>query len=176
MPHIQNETHLLQSYDYVVIGGGVAGLVVANRLSEDNSTLLIAALLVNMFLLIDTRKLTPYTATSVLIIEAGTYIVKITKPGPFHDQETNRKTIKYSDSQEDIIEIPQMAGNAVNISYDWNLTYVPKPETNNRTIRIPQGKVVDGGSLLDSMVFDRGSVADYDRWESLGLERPIAFL
>jgi hypothetical protein len=37
--HIRDETQLLPSYDYVVIGGGIAGLVVANRLSEDNSTL-----------------------------------------------------------------------------------------------------------------------------------------
>lgn len=28
---------LLQSYDYVVVGCGISGLVVANRLSEDSS-------------------------------------------------------------------------------------------------------------------------------------------
>lgn len=27
-----------QTYDYVIVGGGVSGLVVANRLSEDNNS------------------------------------------------------------------------------------------------------------------------------------------
>ena len=61
-----------------------------------------------------------------------------------------------------------MAGDAVHTIYDWNLTYVANPDTNNRTIKIPQGKAVGGGSLLNRMVFDRGSVADYNRWETLG--------
>lgn len=28
-----------QEYDYVIVGGGISGLVVANRLSEDNKSM-----------------------------------------------------------------------------------------------------------------------------------------
>lgn len=42
--HITNETiekYLLSKYDYVVVGGGLSGLVVANRLSEDSDCTMI---------------------------------------------------------------------------------------------------------------------------------------
>lgn len=40
----------------------------------------------------------------------------------------------------------------------------------NRSVSIPQGKVVGGSTKLNRMVFDRGSKHDYDRWAALGNE------
>ncbi|KAL5046289.1 hypothetical protein BDW71DRAFT_207647 [Aspergillus fruticulosus] len=117
---LTGESELQPTYDYVIVGAGVSGLTVANRLSEN-------------------KKL------SVLVIEAGGF-----------------------DQEEDYILIPGLAGNAIGTKYDWNLTYVVNPDLGNRSISIPQGKSVGGSSLLNRMVFDRGSKADYDRWEALG--------
>ncbi|KAN0073198.1 hypothetical protein V8E54_008418 [Elaphomyces granulatus] len=133
--HIRNETQLLQSYDYVVIGGGIA---------EDNSTLRDAHCCSSHQCSPSHshRETDPFHRNLWLIIEAGIL-----------------------DHEEDIIRIPGMAGHAVHTIYGWNLTYVANPD---RIIKISQGKAVGGGSLLNRMVFDRGSVADYNRWETLG--------
>ncbi|KAL4792332.1 hypothetical protein BDV19DRAFT_368594 [Aspergillus venezuelensis] len=116
------DSTFLPTYDYVIVGGGVSGLTVANRLSEDADL-------------------------SILVIEAGEF-----------------------DKNEDSILIPGLAGGAIGTQYDWNLTYVSNPDTADRAVSIPQGKVVGGSSLLNRMVLDRGSSADYDRWRELGNE------
>lgn len=73
-----------------------------------------------------------------------------------------------SDANEDIFTIPGLAGGAIGTKYDWNTTYAPNPALQNRSVSIPQGKIVGGGTKLNRMVFDRGSKSDFDRWAELG--------
>lgn len=73
-----------------------------------------------------------------------------------------------SDANEDFFTIPGLAGGAVGTKYDWNTTYTPNPALQNRSVSIPQGKIVGGGTKLNRMVFDRGSKSDFDRWAELG--------
>ncbi|KAF7885088.1 hypothetical protein EAF00_010906 [Botryotinia globosa] len=94
------------------------------------------------------NRLSENPATTVLIIEAGEL-----------------------DQGEDFIYIPLFAGigdGAIGTQYDWNLTYAPQPATNNRSIAIPLGKVVGGGSCLNKMTFDLAGKEDYDRWIEVG--------
>ncbi|OCL15252.1 GMC oxidoreductase [Glonium stellatum] len=109
---------LNSSYDYIVVGGGTAGLTVANRLTEHGDK-------------------------SVLVIEYG-----------------------YIDDSEDLL-IPErvLAGNARDV---FNWTTVPQPGLNNRTSQAGTAAVLGGGSAVNGMLFDRGSVSDYDAWEELG--------
>ncbi|KAL3418008.1 GMC oxidoreductase [Phlyctema vagabunda] len=125
---IVQRSKLLKKYDYIVVGGGTSGLVVANRLTED-------------------------PGVTVLVIEAGHF-----------------------DKQEDFVTIPLItSGNIQQLGagpeggiYDWNLTGVPQPELKGRSVQTPAGKVVGGGSVLNGLVYNRGSKIEYDRWEELG--------
>lgn len=66
LPPNSISSSLLESYDYIVVGGGASGLVVANRLSEDAS---------GVFLFLKSLKghqADPYVMTvTVLVLEAG---------------------------------------------------------------------------------------------------------
>ncbi|TVY89398.1 Dehydrogenase [Lachnellula willkommii] len=72
------------------------------------------------------------------------------------------------DQGETYFSDPSLAGGAVGTKYDWNVTGVANPQLNNRSVTLPLGKVVGGSSMLNRMVFDRGSKADYDMWRDLG--------
>ncbi|KAG9235542.1 choline dehydrogenase-like protein [Amylocarpus encephaloides] len=107
-----------KTYDYVIVGGGLTGLVVGNRLSENK------------------RK-------SVLVIENG-YI-----------DDRPVATIPYGvnlDSSD--LRYPMMSA--------------PEPFLHNTSYTVFAGNAVGGGSIVNGMLFDRGSNADYDSWEKLG--------
>lgn len=111
-----------KEYDYIIVGGGTAGSVLANRLSEDKSI-------------------------SVLLLEAGGVENEWTK-------------------------IPWIAGSLQKTELDWS--FETEPQTNaclglvGRRSQWPLGRVLGGSSVINYMVYTRGSPKDFDNWERLG--------
>ncbi|KAG0126609.1 GMC oxidoreductase-domain-containing protein [Tuber indicum] len=117
---IGRQEELFDSYTYVVVGGGTAGLTVANRLSEDPET-------------------------TVLVLEAG-----------------------IPDHKECAAILQRCLGDTMRSVYDWNITTEPQIYLSGRRQNLPIGKALGGSSMLNGMMFDRGSPSDYDMWEDLG--------
>ncbi|CAK1590623.1 unnamed protein product [Parnassius mnemosyne] len=116
--------HMDSVYDFIVVGGGSAGSVVAARLSE-------------------------VPEWRVLLIEAG------------FDEPTGT-------------QVPSMFLNFVGSSIDWGYHTEPEPaaclgEKESRCYW-PRGKVLGGTSVMNGMMYIRGSRKDYDSWAAAGIE------
>lgn len=111
---------MTQAYDYIVIGGGSAGCVIARRLVDAGG--------------------------SVLLLEAGpkdnTPFIHI--PATFIRVMGTRRTWMYRTEAED-----GMAG---------------------RSMFVPQGRTLGGGSSVNAMIYIRGQHEDYDAWAAQGCE------
>jgi choline dehydrogenase-like flavoprotein len=61
-------------------------------------------------------------------------------------------------------------GGLANSEFDWGISTVPQAAlgANNSVQRLYLGKALGGTSLLNGMMFDRGSPSDIDAWEELG--------
>ncbi|EFI26641.1 alcohol dehydrogenase [Coprinopsis cinerea okayama7 len=107
------------AYDFVIVGGGTAGSVLASRLTEDPDF-------------------------NVLLIEAG----------PSH---------------EGVLEsqVPGLTFALQQTQYDWNFNTVPQIGLNNRTDRLPRGRMLGGSSSINGLFYTRGSSDDYDRWAAI---------
>lgn len=120
---------LLSEYTFIIAGGGIAGLTLADRLTEDPSGkcnpcdtsgfpghLLLTRI--------------PFLKVTVLVIEAGPL-----------------------DQSQDGILVP---GAYAPYYYFWpNLATVPQSGLNNRTIAAITAQVVGGGSTINAMVYLR---------------------
>ena len=67
------------------------------------------------------------------------------------------------------IRLPYGATYALNTSLLWqNYVSEPEPQLANKTWNVRIAEILGGGSMVNGMVYDRGSAADYDAWEALG--------
>lgn len=78
----------------------------------------------------------------------------------------------FSDDGSDGFKIPYLGRGYLNYGtrYDWNVTSVPTESLGNKTIILPQARVLGGTSAINGMQFARGAPSDYDAWEELGNE------
>lgn len=105
--------------DYVIIGAGSAGSLLAARLAE--------------------------TSANVLLLEAG--------PETWHP----------------LIHIPAGVRSLHrNPALNWNYSTEPHPDTANRSINWPRGRVIGGTGSINGMLYVRGNPGDYDCWADMG--------
>ena len=110
-----NSKTLLSAYDYIVVGGGSGGSVVAGRLAAE-------------------------TDAKVLLLEAG------------------------GTDQIDAVLTPGLWPTNIRSERDWGHTADASDKVNGRSLILPMGKVVGGGSSINVMVWARGHKNDFDFW------------
>lgn len=105
------------SYDYIVVGSGSGGAVVAGRLAAEMDA-------------------------SVLVLEAG------------------------GTDQLDAVLNPLMWPTNIRSERDWGYSAEPSDKVNGRSLILPMGKVIGGGSSINVMIWARGHKNDFDFWAS----------
>ena len=71
------------------------------------------------------------------------------------------------DDHEDV-HIPARFPNLLHSTMDWDYLTVPQKGLQGRRLPVPRGKLIGGSSSINSMVYQRGNPATYDRWAALG--------
>jgi choline dehydrogenase-like flavoprotein len=66
------------------------------------------------------------------------------------------------------IHIPAAFGTLFKTRWDWDYDSEPEPELGGRRVYLPRGRMLGGSSSMNSMVYMRGSAADYDGWAAGG--------
>jgi choline dehydrogenase len=112
---LYNARNLQAEYDYIVVGSGSGGAVVAGRLATE-------------------------TDARILVLEAG------------------------GTDQVPAVLNPGMWPANIRSERDWGHSAAPAASVNNRSLILPMGKVVGGGSSVNATVWARGHKNDFDFW------------
>jgi choline dehydrogenase len=110
----------MDTFDYIIVGGGTAGSILANRLSASGKH-------------------------RILLLEAG------------------------GQGAGFWISIPAgFSKLLVDPRFNWRFSTEPEANTLDRVIAVPRGKGLGGSTLINGMIYVRGTPADYDRWAAQG--------
>jgi choline dehydrogenase-like flavoprotein len=109
---------MADQFDFIVVGGGSAGCVVANRLVLDHGARVLVL------------EAGPPDKSPLIRVPAGSFEM-LFKGSPFVKRYTS----------------------------------APQPALNGRSVSIPQGHVLGGGSSVNAMAYTRGSKHDYAGWK-----------
>lgn len=66
------------------------------------------------------------------------------------------------------VEMPATFVKVIGTERTWIYESVPQPAAAGRTMYVPQGRTLGGGSSVNAMVYIRGAAADYDGWRDAG--------
>lgn len=66
------------------------------------------------------------------------------------------------------IHIPATFVRVIGTKRTWMYRTEPDPGTDGRSLVVPQGRTLGGGSSVNAMIYIRGQAEDYDTWRDLG--------
>lgn len=66
------------------------------------------------------------------------------------------------------IHMPATFVRVIGTKRTWLYETERQPAALNRTMHVPQGRTLGGGSSVNAMIYIRGQAADYDEWRDLG--------
>ena len=138
----------MTEFDYVIVGGGSAGCVLANRLTEDPQV-------------------------TVCLLETGPPDKNplIHVPAMFAFLQETEYAYQYETSpQKEFNEVTVTEGASNAVDSLGGSHPIPQSYQENRKGFQPRGRTLGGSSSVNGMVYIRGHKWDYDHWSSLGNE------
>lgn len=66
------------------------------------------------------------------------------------------------------IDMPATFARVIGTARSWIYQSEPEPSVGGRSLPIPQGRTLGGGSSINAMLYVRGQPQDYDGWRDLG--------